>query len=54
MFGRIRASLQSRGTPIGSLDTLIAAHALTIHATLVTNDTKHFKQVRALKITNWL
>ena len=54
MFGRIRASLESRGAPIGSLDTLIAAHALAINATLVTNNTKHFKRVRALKITNWL
>jgi len=37
-YGEIRASLEKRGLPIGSLDTLIAAHALALDATLVTNN----------------
>jgi tRNA(fMet)-specific endonuclease VapC len=54
IFGRICAGLESRGTPIGTLDTLIAAHAMSLNLTLVTNNTKHSKQVRGLKTQNWL
>jgi tRNA(fMet)-specific endonuclease VapC len=54
MFGRVCSGLESKGTPIGTLDTLIAAHALSLNLTLVTNNTKHFKQVRGLKTQNWL
>jgi len=53
-FGRVCAALQLKGTPIGTLDTLIAAHAMSLNLTLVTNNTKHFKQVRGLKTQNWL
>ncbi len=54
IFGRVCAALESKGSPIGTLDTLIAAHALSLNLTLVTNNTKHFKQVRGLKTLNWL
>ena len=54
MFGRVCAALRSKGTPIGILDTLIAAHAMSLNLTLVTNNTKHFKQVHGLKTQNWL
>jgi len=54
LFGRVCAALESRGTPIGTLDTLIAAHAVSLNLVLVTNNTKHFKQVRGLKTSNWL
>jgi tRNA(fMet)-specific endonuclease VapC len=54
IFGRVCSGLASKGTPIGTLDTLIAAHALSLNLTLVTNNTKHFKQVRGLKTQNWL
>lgn len=53
-FGRICASLTTKGTPIGTFDTLIAAHALSLNLSLVTNNTKHFKHVRGLKTQNWL
>src|SRR5688572_12816040 len=53
MFGRVCAALRSKGTPIGILDTLIAAHAMSLNLTLVTNNTKHFKQVHGLKTQNW-
>ncbi|WP_339814258.1 type II toxin-antitoxin system VapC family toxin [uncultured Imperialibacter sp.] len=52
-YGRIRADLENKGTPIGPLDTLIAAHALSLNQTLVTNNEKEFARVISLKIENW-
>jgi tRNA(fMet)-specific endonuclease VapC len=54
VFGRLCANLESRGTPIGKLDTMIAAHAIALNLTLVTNNSKHFGHVRGLKTANWL
>ena len=53
-YGRIRADLENKGTPIGPLDTLIAAHALSLDQTLVTNNEKEFTRVTSLKIENWV
>lgn len=53
-FGAIAAVLSSDGEPIGQMDTLIAAHALSVSATLVTNNARHFSKVRGLKIENWV
>ena len=50
--GRLRAALQRQGTPLGDLDSLIAAHALTLGLVLVTNDTA-FSRVAALTIEDW-
>jgi len=52
-YGTLRAALERRGRPIGSLDTLIAAHALSLDVTLVTNDVGDFERVPALKVENW-
>lgn len=52
-YGQIRAELEAAGTPIGPLDTLIAAHALSLDVTLVTNDIKEFERVPDLKVVNW-
>lgn len=52
-YGRIRATLERRGTPIGPLDTLIAAHALSLDVTLVTNNTREFERVPGLQIEDW-
>ena len=46
-YGRIRATLEKTGAPIGPLDTLIAAHALSEGMTVVTNNTREFKRFRA-------
>jgi tRNA(fMet)-specific endonuclease VapC len=54
MFGRLGATLEARGKPIGSFDTLIAAHAMALNATLVTNNTKHFGRIHGLKTANWV
>ena len=51
--GRLGVLLKKAGTPIGEPDTLIAGHSLSIGATLVTNNVKHFKRVPDLKLENW-
>ncbi len=52
-YGRIRAHLESKGVGIGSLDTLIAAHALSAGLTLVTNNEREFRRVPGLRVVNW-
>jgi tRNA(fMet)-specific endonuclease VapC len=53
-YGVIRNSLEKKGTPIGPLDTLIAAVAKSLDFTLVTNNEREFSRVDGLKIENWL
>lgn len=53
MYGDVRAYLEKNGTPIGSLDTLIAAHALSLDVTLVTNNEREFRRVPGLQVVNW-
>ena len=53
-YGDLRAELERRGTPIGSLDTMIAAHALSRQALLVTNNTREFAKVPGLQLDNWV
>ena len=53
-YGKIRSNLEQNGTPIGPLDTLIAANALSLNLILVTNNEKEFRRVKGLKIENWL
>jgi tRNA(fMet)-specific endonuclease VapC len=52
-YGRVRHSLERKGKGIGSLDTLLAAHALSLGAILVTNNTSEFSRVPDLKCENW-
>ena len=52
-YGEVRAYLQSRGTPIGPLDMLIAAHARVEGMTLVTNNMREFERVPELDLENW-
>ncbi|MDQ3459950.1 MAG: type II toxin-antitoxin system VapC family toxin [Deinococcota bacterium] len=52
-YGRLRAALEVQGTPIGALDTLIAAHALSSELTLVSNNVREFTRVPGLKVENW-
>ncbi|XXT17060.1 PIN domain-containing protein [Sorangium sp. So ce429] len=53
-FGVVAATRVRQGTPIGEFDALIAAHALALDLTLVTNNTKHFSRVDGLRIDNWV
>jgi tRNA(fMet)-specific endonuclease VapC len=53
-YGAIRSELETAGTPIGSNDLLIAAHACATGATIVTANANEFKRIRGLKVENWL
>jgi tRNA(fMet)-specific endonuclease VapC len=53
VYGDLRYTLQRAGTPIGPMDMLIAAQALALDLTLVTNNVREFKRVPALRIENW-
>lgn len=52
-YGKIRADLEQRGTPIGPMDMLIAGHALSQGLVLVTNNTREFSRVSGLRLENW-
>ena len=52
-YGRIRADLDSKGEPIGSMDMLIAAHALGQDVTLITNNPREFSRVSGLRVESW-
>ncbi len=53
-YGSIRALLKKDGTPIGNNDLLIAAHARSINAILVTNNVREFNRVPNLLVENWV
>jgi tRNA(fMet)-specific endonuclease VapC len=53
-YGSIRAQLERTGKPIGANDLLIAAHALTLGYTVVTDNEKEFSRVKQLSVANWL
>jgi tRNA(fMet)-specific endonuclease VapC len=53
-YGQVRSALERSGKPIGPNDTWIAAHALSLGATLVTGNLREYKRVAGLKIENWL
>ena len=53
-YAQLRHDLQSKGQTIGSLDMLIAAHALALDVVLVTNNTKEFERIERLKLENWV
>ena len=53
VYASIRAALESRGAPIGANDLLIAAHAISLDATLVTDNTAEFCRVPQLRVENW-
>jgi tRNA(fMet)-specific endonuclease VapC len=53
-FGKVGSKPFAKGKPIGQYDTLIAAHAVSLDVTLVTNSGAHFGHVDGLKAENWL
>ena len=54
VYGQIRADLEEQGTAIGSLDTLIAGHAVSLGTTLVTNNERELSRVSKLSWENWV
>lgn len=53
-YGSIRSALEKVGTPIGAMDMLIAAHARSYGAVLVTNNQKEFSRIKDLGLENWM
>lgn len=53
LYGDVRERLESKGVPIGPLDTQIAAHALSLEVTLVSNNLREFRRVSGLSCANW-
>lgn len=53
-YGDIRTSLEKAGTPLGAMDMLIAAHAVSRGLELVTNNTREFSRVTNLTIVDWV
>ncbi len=53
-WAKVRAALEKAGTPIGPLDTLVAAQAVARRAILVTNNQREFGRVAALRLDNWV
>jgi tRNA(fMet)-specific endonuclease VapC len=53
VYGDIRTTLEKAGTPIGAMDILIAAHAVSLGTTLVTNNTREFIRIPTLNIIDW-
>ena len=52
-YAKLRVELETAGTPIGNMDMLIAASAITEGATLVTNNVDHFAKIESLQFENW-
>jgi tRNA(fMet)-specific endonuclease VapC len=52
-YGQVRAELERKGSPIGAYDLLIAAHALALGLTLVTNNAREFRRIPRLIVENW-
>jgi tRNA(fMet)-specific endonuclease VapC len=52
-YGAIRAALEKAGTLVGAMDMLIAAHAKSCGATLVSNNLREFDRIKGLKSANW-
>ena len=54
LYGTVRAELETAGTPIGPLDTLIAGHAVSLNVVLVTHNVAEFRRVPGLRLEDWL
>ena len=54
IYGALRARLEEIGQPIGANDLLVAAHALALRCTLVTENEREFSRIKALPVENWL
>jgi tRNA(fMet)-specific endonuclease VapC len=52
-YGQVRAELERKGSPVGAYDLLIAAHALSLGLTLVTNNVREFRRIEQLRVENW-
>lgn len=53
VYGQVRALLEAKGTPIGPLDMMIGAHALSLGVTLATSNMREFSRIKGLTAVNW-
>ena len=53
-YGRLRADLERKGTPIGALDMMIGAHALTLGLALASDNVREFSRIKGLTVVDWL
>jgi tRNA(fMet)-specific endonuclease VapC len=53
-YAELRTDLEKRGQIIGPMDMMIAAHALSLEATLVTHNTREFRRVKGLRLEDWV
>ena len=53
-YAKIRNDLRIKGQLIGNMDLMIAAHALSLNATVITNNVSEFKRIKKLKVENWI
>ncbi|TXH60122.1 MAG: type II toxin-antitoxin system VapC family toxin [Thiothrix sp.] len=54
VYAKLRANLEGIGQTVGGMDMQIAAHALSLQAVLVTNNTRHFERISGLVLENWV
>ena len=52
-YGKVRTGPEKKGAPIGAMDLMISAHALSKQLTVVTNNTREFNRVSGLSVTDW-
>lgn len=52
-YGTVRTGLEKAGKPVGSMDMLIGAHALSLDVTVITNNIKEFRKIKNLKVEDW-
>ena len=52
-YGKLRATLEKKGRPIGSMDLLIAAHAVSLDVRLITHNVREFARVPGLRLEDW-
>jgi len=53
LYGEVRADIERKGTPVGAHDLIIAAHALSLGLTLVTDSLREFRRIPQLTVENW-
>ena len=52
-YARLRAALEVRGTPVGNLDLMIAAHALAEDSVVITNSAREFHRIPGIAVEEW-
>jgi len=54
VYGEIRATIEKAGTPIGAMDMMITAHAVSLGIPLVTKNTREFARITSLNVFDWI